>query len=192
MRPLLFALFAAFSLSAGAQEESAPLPNKGLLAATATFMPSVQWNTGLQNFYVHGFLEYFPGRRISLRGDIAGLVISVGDRSPLLHYHRVWAGGTFHFPVKQFDPYIGFQPGMGVVQTRYAQGGLEQKSRVNVVPVVSALIGARYFVGKYFNFFLEFRYSHARHFAPNAIYNLDEVGLSAGLGFNIDVLPRKT
>lgn len=178
-----------------AQDESLPktyYPNKGVIAATATFMPSFQLFNNFQNYYVDGFCEFFPSRRFSVRGDVMALAVSTSDDARrLLHNHRIVYGALYHIPIKNFDPYIGIQPGIALVQSSYNTTGGTTKSKVGVAPVLTAMLGARYFVGKFFNFFLEVRYAHSRHFAPDGIFKLDEISLAAGLGFNIDAAPKK-
>lgn len=167
------------------------LPNKGVIVTGSTFAPSIQLRNNVKNFYFNGFLEYFFSRRVSLRGECYALLVSTPKPKQLLHNHYILYGAFCHFPIKNFDFFVGLEPGLGVVQTQSTNDlGAQQKSKLGVVPYLSAMAGCRYYIGKFFNFFLETRYIHGKHFDQKAFY-LDAISFSAGLGFNFDVLPKK-
>lgn len=176
-------------------QDNVPFITQGLLKGTATISPAFMLNQPIENIYINGELEYFTERRISFRGD-AYLFLSSQQKPALLHQNSfIVAGGLYHFPKNRFDYFIGFQPGVSLVQPNviYVHAGpgtlinwVDLPAPTKVCPTISAITGITYYVGDYFNFFLNVRYTKARYFGYNSgVLNLDQLIISGGLGFNI-------
>lgn len=166
-------------------------PNRGLISFGATIAPSFHLKNTLRCFHINGYLEYFPSRNISIRGDIYGLLASTSSESAaLVHNHAILFGAYYHFPLKNWDLFAGMEPGVGIVGADYRDNANNWTSGpINAVPYISFMTGTRYYVGNFFNFFAELRYLHSKYFGPTVV-SLDALSISAGLGFNIGLINR--
>lgn len=167
---------------------------KGLFAAHFTIAPGWTLADGNTNLYLHGRTEFYLNRKVSFVGDGYYFLDTQGDGN-LLHNHGVYFGANYHFPFKRFDPYIGFMPGVSLVQVSnpgIAQEGTELVTRESVFtaePSISASIGFNLYIWKHFHFMGQLRYVHASHSTQWAmVYPLDEFRLSFGLGWNVNFI----
>lgn len=195
----LLVVFLVLSAIVFAQEEKAFL-YKYMLKANATLCPGFMLGQTQNNIYVHGYLEYFPEEKVSLRGD--GFWFTGAQQKPSLlkQNSSLFFGGLYHFHKSRFDYFIGLQAGMGFAQpgSNYQQ----TTSTVGVVttvvydtanyalkaiPLISPVTGITFYPGKYVNFFLELRYVNSRYYGyfNGSRLNMDELRVSAGLGFQI-------
>jgi hypothetical protein len=149
-------------------------------------------NNGYSTAYLHGFLEYFPSERVSLRGDSYLQVLNrpsdnLSTSFPLESNHTVFSGVMYHFLAGAFDPYVGLQPGLA-----YGRLGLPFTLEYSLSPVLGITGGANYYVGKYFNFFLSAQWVQGKATTKEiGAFSLNEIRVSGGLGFNLDVLRNK-
>ncbi len=149
-------------------------------------------NNSVKNLYVHGDLGYFLNERLSVRGDTYYFIGNISDTSKFNKNHNVFAGAFYHLNENnQFDPYIGFQPGIA-----YSQ--LSDYSEINpnlpasafpatFNPVFAGIVGFNYFGSKWFHLFINARLIKGKHLSDVSPRYLDELRLSFGLGFNIGV-----
>jgi hypothetical protein len=98
---------------------------KGLVRAQVTISPGWTIADGNTNLYLQGDMEYFLQDKVSLKGDISYFIATVGD-GYLKHNHSLFFGAQYHFPVKRFDPYIGFHPGVSLVQAKNPAVGTDE------------------------------------------------------------------
>jgi len=185
----------ALGLSKSYAQDSNPFIAQGLLKGTATISPAFMLNHPIENIYINGELEYFTEKNISVRGDSYWFLSSQQKPSLLNQNSFIVAGALYHFPKKNFDYFIGFQPGVSLVQPYvvYVHAGpgtlinwVDIPDQTKVCPTISAITGITYYVGDYFNFFLNVRYTKSRYFGyDSGELNLDQLILSGGLGFNI-------
>ena len=169
---------------------------QGLLKATATISPAFMLQQSVENIYINGESEYFIENRISVRGDLYWFLGSQKKPSLLNQNSFIVSGALYHFPKRNLDYFIGFQPGISFVQPNiiYVHAGpgtlinwVDIPSPSKVCPTISAITGITYYVGDYFNFFLNIRYTKARYFGGGQdVLNLDQLIISGGLGFDID------
>src|ERR1035437_8544222 len=188
-------IFSALSFSKSFAQNDSDFITAGLLKGTATISPAFMLNHPIENIYINGELEYFTESRISFRGDVYWFLNSQQKPALLNQNSFIVSGALYHFPKNNFDYFIGFQPGVSLVQPNvvYVHAGpgtlinwVDLPDPTKVCPTISAITGITYYVGDYFNFFLNVRYTKARYFGYyNGVLNLDQLIVSGGLGFNI-------
>ena len=135
---------------------------------------------------LHGYLGYLQDH-IQIRGDMFYFLGSSGDRPRFDMNHQIYAGAFYHFFDKQFQPYVGFQPGIAIARS-IEYGVLDTTTnkldyKVAANPVGSAIGGFTYFGEKWFFLFVETRYIFGKHKSNSYPVFLDEFRLSFGLGF---------
>jgi hypothetical protein len=159
--------------------------DKGLLKATATISPGFMLNHPITNIYVSGELEYFLEKRISVRGD--GLWYRDSQENiPLLKQNSlVYFGALYHFSKNKHDLFLGLQPGFSITQPNLVDTlGIAYPIRIN--PSISIIAGYTFYVWDYCNFFINARYHNTKNINMSfGALNLDEIILSAGLGFQL-------
>ena len=167
----------------------------GLLKADFTIAPGWDVHEGMTNIYLHGGLAYYLGRRISLESDGYYFIDTQGD-GRLMHNHNVFFGMAYHRPFKRFDPFIGLQPGISLIQMRRDNANLIDswvtQSTLKPAPAISATIGFNLYIWKYVHFLTSLRYVHAEHpveWGQNL--PLDEFRISFGLCWNVNTVRNK-
>lgn len=137
---------------------------------------------------LHGYLGFLKNK-IHIRGDAFYFLNSFGDRPRFDMNHQIYTGAFYHFTETQFQPYVGFQPGIAIARSSEYQtlnssnGQLEAKIKAN--PVGSAAAGFTYYGEKIFFLFFETRYIFGKHKSDSYPVFLDELRFSFGLGFYI-------
>lgn len=179
---LLLLFFISVDVSA---QENEAFVRKGLLKATATITPSFMLNRNINNIYVSGELEYFLEKKISVRGDCFWYRDSQQDIPFLKENSMIFFGALYHFSKKKHDLFIGIQPAAILSQPNILDTSLvNYPSQIN--PGISLIAGYTFYVWNYCNFFINARYLNTKyvgtHIGP---IHLDEVILSAGLGFQL-------
>ncbi len=155
----------------------------GLLQAAATISPAFMLSHPIENIYLHGNLEYYPENRISIRGDTYWY-LGAQQKPQLMKQFSILAfGAAYHFPKNNFDFFLGLQPALAAVQPDLLTLQNENYS-LKFSPCITAVTGVTYYVYDYFNFFLNLRMVQANYHGYEPLH-LDEIILSAGLGFNI-------
>lgn len=165
----------------------------GILKATATISPSTMLNQSLSNVYISGFLEYHLDKRLSIRGESFFFVdgkSKTGTSNPFVKQAmRTYFGAFYHFNQKNWDQYIGFQPGITLMKPLES---VELNAPLQASPSFAVHVGSTYFVWKYFNFFVDLAYVHSSYRGlSNGTVKTDEMILSAGLGFQIQTKRKK-
>ena len=153
------------------------------LKASATIAPSKMLNRDVQNIYLNGFIAYQLDEHFSLRGETFYYIKGAANAPTDLVYNgamNTYFGAFYHRGINNWDNYIGFQPGVSVVQTIY-------KSGASVIPSFAFKIGTAYYIWKYFHFFADLTYTNTtvRGISIGALRS-DELIISAGLGFQIN------
>ncbi len=161
-----------------------------LIKAMATISPSKMFGYNESYFYLHGNLEGYLNEKVSVAGE--GYLF-LGEQTKAAHgfdqLHNLFFGFNYHFVKGDGDLHIGVQP--GVAMAKLGMDSLKVPApHFGTSPVFSTVLGYNYFVGKYFNFFLQFRYIAGEH-NYDKHKSLSEIRFSAGLGFNINALKRK-
>lgn len=157
----------------------------GLLRAQATISFGKLINLKQASLYLQGNIEYYVNNTISSRGDIFYYLKS-NDESLLELNHQLFAGTSYHFKTKgNFNPYIGFQPGIAITQSSEVPNIYFTKANTTLTPLLSPVIGFNYYASNWFHLFIEGRYVYGKHISNYPPLNISEVRLSFGLGFNI-------
>lgn len=169
---------------------------KGLLRAQGTISPGWTISDGKTNLYLQGDMEYFASRRVSIKGDISYFLDTQGSGN-LMHNHSLFFGAQYHFPIKRFDPYIGFHPGASLIQMRNPNSGtvenpvVQLQSKMKVSPAVSVTTGFNFYVWKYIHFLGKLTYVHAKHPTEwGTTYALNEFRIAFGLGWNVNMMRK--
>lgn len=155
------------------------------LNASLAFSPGfLTENT--QTIQLHGYVGYLHDR-IHIRGDGFYYLSAFGDRPRFDMNHQLYAGAFYHFMDKNFQPYVGFQPGIAIARSS-EYGTLDQESgeleyKIATNPVGSAVGGFSYYGEKLFFLFFESRYIFGQHKSNSYPVYLDEFRISFGLGF---------
>ena len=179
-------MFLAFVLgNANAQEERKSYINPGLLTATSTLAPAIMLNRKEVNYYIAGFMEGRIDKHLSVRGEMNYMLPNANDKF-LKNNLRTFFGIQYGFPIGNLDLHLGIMPGMSIMQSNRAL-----VTNTEVVPSISLNAGLKFYVYKFFNFFTNFSYIHS---SMNNLVQVngiaDEFMVSAGLGFNFQVLKK--
>lgn len=162
----------------------------GLIKAMATISPSKMFGYNESYFYLHGNLEGYLSKNVSVAGE--GYLF-LGEQTSAVHAfqfnHNLFFGMSYHITKGNSDLYFGVQPGVGIAKLN-TDSVKVPVAHTGVDPVFSAIAGYNYFVGKYFNFFIQTRYIAGEH-NYDKHKTLSEIRFSAGLGFNINTLKKK-
>jgi len=144
--------------------------------------------------YLTGDMDLFFDDRVALSGSI-WMSLPIGKiKSGLKQNHAVFGGVNYH-PIKKgkWDPYIGLTPGIGLVQAEETNGELVTRTRLSPVPLISAAVGCNYYIGSIFNFYVKAQGVSGQFFKlEHQAIRLDDLRLTAGLGFNFQLWKPKT
>ena len=170
------------SLHSQAQAEIYIRP--GLLKASATIAPGKMLNRTVNTIYLSGFLDYHTDKNISLRGDTYWYIDGGGQKPTdvlLSNASRTYFGAFYHWNLKNWDNYVGFQPGISLLRF----GAIS--SKISVCPSFAATAGSTFYVWKYFHFFANLTYVKSKAYGLiGGSLRTDELIFSAGLGFNVN------
>jgi hypothetical protein len=169
--------------------------DNGMLSGGLTFAAGFA-NSKTQNIYVQGYMEYMFQKNISVRGDIFVFINSLGENSRLNMNHQLLVFSAYHIPNNSpIDPYFGLGP--GIAMTRLEGGGGLDSTSGNLVNKISANTfitfncGFRYYAPKWFHMYIEAGYVLGRHVSSATVFDISELRVSFGLGFNINVLTQR-
>jgi hypothetical protein len=163
------------------------VPRKGLIKAMATLSPGKMFGYNAAYFYLHGNVEGYVSDNVSVSGEgYTSLGQQTKAPEAFKTINNLFFGINYHFINKNGDLFIGGQPGVCIAQleTTVPKAPI---THTGTSPVFSAVVGYNYFVGKYFNFFVEARYIAGSH-NYDLHKDLSEIRFSAGLGFNINAI----
>ncbi|UKN00786.1 hypothetical protein K6119_13715 [Paracrocinitomix mangrovi] len=179
LKVILIAAVIGLSTNANAQERD------WKITSALSFAPGLLTEK-TQTIQLHGYLGFLKNK-IHLRGDAFYFLNSYGQRPRFDMNHQIYAGAFYHFTDTQFQPYVGFQPGIAIARSSEYQtlnettGELEAK--IATSPVGSAVGGFSYYGEKLFFLFFETRYIFGQHKSNTYPVYLDELRFSFGLGF---------
>jgi len=191
-RIAVIVLMSAFGVSA--QEEIYKGANT--LEASATIAPSWMLNRNESNYYINGYLEYHLSEHFSFRGDTYFFVDSDQDDPFLGNASRTYFGVFAHSQKKNWDRYVGFQPGIALLTKNPYWGGIKTfapvETHLSVMPSFALTAGTSFYVWKYFNFFANLTYVNSKlSGVSGGPYRTDELILTAGLGFQVNCSKKK-
>lgn len=158
--------------------------NPGLLSASGTLSPAIMLNRNEVNYYVSGFLEGKVTKHLSFRGD-AYYMLGNASTKFLKNNFRTYIGLQYGYSFGNFELHTGFAPGFAFMQSNVNSSNTEFATSIQLN------LGARFYVWKYFHFFANFNYIHAQMHNLDRVNGMaDEFVVSAGLGFNFQVLKK--
>lgn len=172
------------ALNSFAQEKKWRISDDWRINAALSFAPGLQTEK-TQSISLNGYLGFLKDR-IHIRGDGFYFLNQFGDRPRFTMNHQLYFGALYHFSEKQFQPYIGFQPGAALTQSseygtlNSETGEVEYKKSIN--PVGSPVAGFTYYGEKFFFLFFETRYIFGKHKTNSYPVYLDELRFAFGLG----------
>jgi hypothetical protein len=182
-RYLILFLFTCFT---GYSQDDIIRP--GLIKAMATISPGKMFGYNESYFYLHGNLEGYLNKRVSVSGEgYASLGQQTNASEGFNSIDNLFFGLNYHFVKGNGDLFIGGQPGVCFASLK--EGPKVSGNGKGVSPVFSAVAGYTYFVGKFFNFFVSARYIAGSH-NYGMHKDLSEIRFSAGLGFNINTISK--
>lgn len=161
---------------------------KGCIRTQGNFSGGYLFGQKAASAYLNGDVDVFVDDRVGVTGSaFYSFALNRNNQTGLKANHAVFFGINYHFLKPQrFDPFIGFTPGMGLVQAAYKDGDVLKRTPYAAVPLLSATIGVNYYVGSIFNFFAKVQgvTGHVVSTMPSAM-RLDELKFMAGLGWNM-------
>ncbi len=161
---------------------------KGCIRTQGNFSGGYLFGQKAASAYLNGDIDVFVDDRVGVTGSaFYSFALNRNNQTGLKANHAVFFGINYHFLKPQrFDPFIGFTPGMGLVQAAYKDGDVLKRTPYAAVPLLSATIGFNYYVGSIFNFFAKVQgvTGHVVSTMPSAM-RLDELKFMAGLGWNL-------
>ncbi len=184
-----------FSISSfGQSDGNKGMARKGLLRTQGGFSVGTMLGKG-NTVHLDGTLAYYLEDRFSYRGDLFHLLYEASE-VPFEHYYSFFSGLSYHFREEaNFDPYVGFQPGLGYSHYVERSEGKAKNSSVpmdardeSFEPLLSGVAGVQYYGPAVFHLLLECRYVHATHLSKFRKVSLNEFRFVFGLGLNLNIL----
>lgn len=173
----------------GYTQEKTNIIRPGLIRAMGTISPSKMLGNGGAYFYLHGNLEVYFNKKVSFCGDVYSFTGSINKTSDYEYNHNLFYGLLWHFTKNRNDLYLALQPGVSFTKLNAGVVNIPV-SRAGVNPEFSLAVGDNFYISRFFNFFIQTRLIIGEH-SYDVHKNLSELRLSAGLGFNINVLKEK-
>ena len=181
------------TLILGQKTDKQKVVEKGLLRSQAIISFGKLLDLEQTSMFIHGNAEYHISAPITFRSDIFYYLQS-DDANGLSMNHQLFEGATYHIITKSnFDPYIGFQPGLGLSKSKTSllvsdAPAIESYSKTSVNPLISGVIGFNYYATKFFHLFVDLRYILGTHLSDVKPVSLNEVRISFGLGLNLNLI----
>lgn len=167
---------------------------KGMIRAHANLSGGYLFHSKNFASYISGNAEYYINERFSVIGEgWCSFDIIDQDEIGLRKNFSLFAGMNYH-PVKKsrWDPYIGFNAGVGLFTNNYYLDTLIRESPVQFTPLVGVTTGLNYYVGSIFHFFVQAKFvaggGSSSEYGRTYLY---ELKLSGGLGWNISTQPKR-
>jgi hypothetical protein len=200
----IFAILFSLVFIAGmfAQEDTTKFRYHSVLKGDATISPGYLLSAPQTNIYINGSLEYFPQERVSLRGE-SFVMVGAQQKPALLDQNSsLMFGGLYHFHKNRFDFFVGLETGVSLTKPRDSVENTfhnpvtvvsARKYDYKILPLISPVTGVTFYVWNYFNFFLNVHYIKSTYYGYANARNLllDELRISAGLGFQIHLHKKK-
>lgn len=184
---LLRLIILLFFLQIVMHAQTTEIVRKGLLRAMGTISPAYLFSSSQSYYYLHGNLEGYVHRNVSLSGEIYYSVgNTAGDAALFKFNHSLFFGGSYHFVKGRHDLYFGLQPGMSLVKLNEGDS-LLRTTAAGTNPVISVIGGYNFYVSRFFHFFIQNRVIVGEH-NYDIPKSLTEYRFSAGLGFNINTM----
>lgn len=144
--------------------------------------------------YVTGDAEYFIDNRAGFSGELWYNLPFRSVSQGFWKHHSIYAGMNWHFLKPQkFDPFIGLSPGISMANEKYLDmQSTMQSTDYKIIPDISFTMGCNYYIGSIFHFYLRLKYVYSDFTGINESTRLDELKITAGLGWNLRIVKPKT
>jgi len=190
-KSFIFILFLFISKADFSQKNPAII-DKGLIRTQGVISFGKLTDHNKTNLYLNGNLEYYTSSLISLRGDIYYYLPKSND-DVLQKNHQLFYGASYHFYTKHnMDFYLGIQPGIAFTQTGVDVLQTKLTSAPTYNPLISEVVGFNYYATKWFHLFVDTRYVYGSHLSDAPPFKLNELRISFGLGFNLNLFHKKS
>ncbi len=161
--------------------------NIGRIKAGAGFSPGFI-SRKTQSVQIHGLLGWKNKEEpIELRGEGFYFVNSFGENPRFSTNHQLFAGAFYVFSPKNFQSYLGFQPGIAFSKAlnfgSWNAQTQEIEYRMSVNPVFACVAGFDLYADKWFFLFAEMRQILGKHTSDTTPLSLREFRFSFGSGF---------
>lgn len=186
----IFSSLVLISTISVSRAQDASIIRPGLIRTQLTISPSYMFSDKQSYFYLHGNLEGYLEKNISLAGEgYFSLGNTASDKSIFDYNHSMFFGINWHFTKKNNDLYVGIQPGLSFTKLNTAENNLTNMTN-GINPLFSSVVGYNFYLNKIFHFFLQSRILVGQH-SYDISKDLTELRFSAGLGFNINAMKPK-
>jgi hypothetical protein len=139
-----------------------------------------------------GDAEYFVNNNASWRFDGSYFLAALNDNTPLKMNHGVYVGMCFRPTLRDFAPFVGFQPGLHLTQMSSTSGTSEP---LRFAPVISGIAGFNWYLISFMHITAGMRVLHGATFNGGAgddiTFALTEMRGWLGLGFQVSTTKRK-
>lgn len=181
---LAFILSLLYISKLKAQDEIIIKP--GLIRTEVTITPSYWFSAKQTTFYLHGVIEGYLEKNISLAGE-GYMSLGSGSSNYTFDYnHSIFWGINYHFIKNNNDVYVGLQPGLSFAKLNSIENNLTTAT-AGVNPLISALVGYNFYINKAFHFSIQTRIITGQH-NYDARKDLTEIRFSIGLGLNLNTI----
>lgn len=170
---------------------------KNLIRTFGCFAFDYRMKQNTWDYRLHGFVEYFPEKRVSIMGELYQYLDSNKDLPIIKNNTSVALGMGYHWPTKRLDPYVFYMGGGNFYTSQVMQADSTVLSEdwdnpsTHLNPMVGLGAGINLYVWKYLHFFVQFRYHHTFIYSNVHIQNMDSFSVSYGLGFNFFARKKK-
>jgi len=162
---------------------------RGLIRTFGCFAFDYRMKQSDLDYRLHGFIEYYSQKKVSLMGEVYMYLDSRSDFPVINKNFSVGTGIGYHWPKKNFDPYV-FYMAIGNFyesQTMTADSSIiRDKITTDGSPGMAIGAGANLYVWKFLSFFVQLRYHHTFIYSNIHIKNMDSFSVSYGLGINFN------
>ena len=180
-------LLLVLMLSESQAQDIAP----GLIRAQLTLSPSYSFSDKQSYFYLHGNLEGFLEKNISLAGEAYFSLGNVSSNPSVYDFnHSIFFGSNIHFTKNNNDIYLGLQPGLAFTRLDAVENSLTSTT-IGTNPLFSTVAGYNFYLNRLFHFFIQSRLVIGKH-NYDVSKSLSEFRFSGGLGFNINAIKSES
>lgn len=170
--------------------------DKGLLRTFGCFAFDYRMNQNNWDYRLHGFIEYYAEKKVSLMGEFYQYLDSKTDFPVIKNNWGVGLGVGYHWSKKNLDPYVFYMGGGNIYTPQVMQADsiiLTGTKNINTKlnPAMALGAGVNLYVWKYLHFFIQCRYTHTFLYSDITIQNMDSFSVSYGLGLNIQTNKKK-
>lgn len=185
----LFASLLLISTISAFIAQDASIIRPGLIRAQLTISPSYMFSDKQSYFYLHGNLEAFLEKKVSVAGEGYLSLGNISSNKSTFNYnHSMFFGINWHFTNKNNDFYMGIQPGLAFTKVNASENNLTSTT-AGINPLFSSVAGYNFYLNNIFHFFLQSRIVVGQH-RYDISKDLTELRFSAGLGFNINACTK--